>query len=545
MILGAGLLQIPAIRAAKQLGCRALVVDGNPDAPGRAEADQFEPVDLKDLGRLLEVARQWDESYGLDGVFTAGTDFSASVAYVAEALHLPGIPYERALDASHKARMRRRFSEHGVPSPTFIEVEEGESQLESHRFPSFPVVVKPVDNMGARGVVRVDSWTELKHRIPQAFRYSRSRRVVVEEFIEGPEFSLDALVYKGIIQICGIADRHIRFAPHFVEVGHTIPSSAPEEVQHEVVTTFKAGIQALGIDMGAAKGDIFYSPERGGVVGEIAARLSGGFMSGWTYPYSSGVNLTEGALLIALGEEPGDRTPKRSRTAAERAVISIPGRVQGIEGVEEAKRIPGLQDIFLRVGPGETVVFPTNNVEKCGNVIAVAEERDQAVQAAEKGVSTILITLEPAGEDTEDFLFTSSWMDGRSCYPIDSSIQEGLRSMPWDTTDVEVGRWKKDRLHGRNTSIHILSFPLPSLLEGLTGWNYLTIPRLMERLESMTDRWKDASWPSRWIPGGLFWYVVFRGGFQGIVWLFDHCSTLPTLETLRTKVNGWARNVGF
>ena len=546
MILGAGLLQIPAIRTAKQLDCRTLVVDGDPHAPGKAEADLFEPVDLKDLEGLVHAARTWREEYGLDGVFTAGTDFSASVAYVAEKLTLPGIPYQTALDASHKARMRRRFAAWGVPSPSFLELGQEDLHSLPKGLPDFPVVVKPVDNMGARGVARVDSWEELESQIQESLKYSRSGKVVVEEFIEGPEFSLDALVYRGNIQICGIADRHICFAPHFVEVGHTIPTSAPPEVQREVVETFKAGIRALGIDPGAAKGDIFYSPGKGGMVGEIAARLSGGYMSGWTYPYSSGVNLTEGALKIALGEDPGDRTPKLSHTAAERALISIPGKVERIEGVEEAKKIPEVRDVFLRVEPGDAVVFPTHNVEKCGNVIAVAEERNKAIQAAEEAVSRIFIQLDPENEDTEKFLFTPQWMDGRSCFPLSATLMERLRSLPWDTVEHAKGNEKSGSSPlAPDCSIPILPFPHFPSSEGDVGWSYLTIPRLMDRLGAMADRWKHAPWVGRWIPGGLFWYVAYRGGLQGVVWMLDRCTRYDTLEALQEKVKGWARSVGF
>ena len=546
MILGAGLLQIPAIRTAKQLNCRTLVVDGDPEAPGKAEADIFEPVDLKDLEGLVHVARKWREEYGLDGVFTAGTDFSASVAYVAEALSLPGIPYQTALDASHKARMRRRFAKRGVPSPSFRELGQEDLRALPEGLPKFPVVVKPVDNMGARGVVRVDSLAELKSQILESLRYSRTGRVVVEEFIEGPEFSLDALVYRGNIQICGIADRHIRFAPHFVEVGHTIPTSAPVEVQREVIETFKAGIRALGIDPGAAKGDIFYSPGKGGMVGEIAARLSGGYMSGWTYPYSSGVNLTEGALKIALGEDPGDRTPKLSHTAAERALISIPGKVERIEGVEEAKKIPEVRDVFLRIKPGDTVVFPTHNVEKCGNVIAASEERTKAIQAAEEAVSRIFIQLDPGNDDTEKFLFTPHWMDGRSYFPLSATIMERLRSLPWDTVEHGKGKGKIGSFPlAPECPLPILAFrPFPSLTED-KGWSYLTMPVLMARLRSMADRWKKAPWVGSWIPGALFWYVAYRGGLQGVVWMLDRCTSYRTLEALQEKVKGWALAVLF
>ncbi|MFQ3621168.1 MAG: ATP-grasp domain-containing protein, partial [Spirochaetales bacterium] len=527
MILGAGLLQLPAIRTAKDLGCKTLVVDGNPSALGRAEADVFEAVDLKDLNGLMECAGKWQTQYGLDGVFTAGTDFSTSVAYLAEQFHLPGIPFQTALNATNKARMRTRFKESGVPSPAFLEVGLEQVSRLKDWIPAFPLVLKPVDNMGARGVVRVDSMKELERRILESFQYSRSGKVIVEEFIAGQEFSLDALIYKGEIQICGVADRHIRFSPNFVEVGHTIPTQAPLEIQREVEGVFIKGIRALGIHTGAAKGDIFYSPQTGGVVGEIAARLSGGYMSGWTYPYSSGVNLTEGAIKIALGEPPGDRTPHLSYTAAERALISIPGRVIAIEGVEEASRTPNVRDIFLRVRQGDRVVFPTNNVEKCGNIIAAAPTRAQAVQAAEEAVSKIAILLDPLDDATEAFLFTSEWKDERSCFPLDTELMNRLRTRPWQVNSLS------DSLKERLFPDFPLPILLPPSLEKRTSWNYDSVPHLLERLRFYTSRWQGSPWIGRWVPGALFWYVLLRGGLQGVVWMFDRVTLCTSLEQVK------------
>ena len=114
------------------------------------------------------------------------------------------------------------------------------------------------------------------------------------------------------------------------------------------------------------------------MVGEIAARLSGGYMSGWTFPLASGVEVTEAALNIAVGLPPGDLAPRLRKVCAERALISIPGIVErgrgrrrGAEAEAESKRS------FLRVAPGDTVVFPSNNVQKCGNVLAVADSPRQ------------------------------------------------------------------------------------------------------------------------------------------------------------------------
>ncbi len=156
-ILGAGVMQLPAIRAAKAMGWRVTVADGNAEAEGIPLADRFAHVDLKDLDAMTQAVKLCQVDGGVDGVFTAGTDFSAAVAWVAGRCGLPGLAYETALNATDKVRMRRAFREHGVPQPEFVELNREGHAAGVLQSLSFPLVVKPVDNMGARGVRRAET----------------------------------------------------------------------------------------------------------------------------------------------------------------------------------------------------------------------------------------------------------------------------------------------------------------------------------------------------------------------------------------------------
>ena len=246
MILGGGVMQLPAIKIAREKGWKVIVADGNPNAAGATEADVFEAIDLKDTKKLLDAARRHREGEGLDGVFTAGTDFSSSVAYVTEGLGLPGISYETSLNATDKSRMRALFKKHGVPCPDFWTLEKDDLKKLAERAWPYPLVVKPVDNMGARGVVKVANLEDLRTTAEKALELSRAGKVIVEEFIDGPEFSIDALVFRGKVRLCGLADRHIYFPPYFVELGHTMPSRAPEAVLKELEKAFLRRRSSLG-----------------------------------------------------------------------------------------------------------------------------------------------------------------------------------------------------------------------------------------------------------------------------------------------------------
>jgi biotin carboxylase len=515
LILGGGIMQVPAVRIARQKGWRVVVADGNENVVARAMCDSFERVDLKDKEGMLQLARRLSAGGGLDGVFTAGTDFSATVAWVCERLGLPGISYQTAQRATDKFLMRTAFQAAGVPIPRFmgVSVEDDLSRL-APAFP-FPVVVKPVDNMGARGVRRIDSLEQLAAALRAAVALSRSGRAIVEEFMDGPELSLDAIVYRGRITICGVADRHIRFPPYFVEMGHTMPTALETEQVEAAERVFSEGIRALEIDNGAAKGDIKLSSS-GPMVGEIAARLSGGYMSGWTFPLSSGVEVTSAALDIAVGLAPDGTAPRWKKTSAERAFISIPGTIRGIEGVEQARTEKGVREIFLRVEPGSKVTFPTNNVEKCGNVISCLDSRAEAVAAAEKAASRILLRLSPENSETDGFLFSAQLLsDGWDAFTLsDSSNREALQAMaPF--------QGEPDALSAEGP-IRICLIPSVDGEQG-RDWHGLPLVEAIRRIGELCRAvfQTDMGRGDVFVLGSVFWRAILRGGVQGAVYLLD------------------------
>jgi len=511
LILGAGIMQEPGIRIAKRKGWRVVLADGNPAASGRGLADVFECVDLKNRDGLLALARSLRESSGLDGIFTAGTDFSSSVAWVAERLGLPGISFATAMRATDKCLMREALAAAGVPSPRSVcWPGTGEPRAALARGMSFPLVVKPVDNMGARGVRRVEDAAGLDEACRAALPLSRSSRVIIEEYMEGPEFSLDAIVHGGRAVVCGVADRIIRFPPFFVEMGHTMPTEFPPETVKKIESVFVAGIRAIGIDNGAAKGDIKLTP-RGPMVGEIAARLSGGYMSGWTFPLATGVEVTEAALNLAAGLPPGDLAPKWSRVCAERALISVPGIAQEVSGAGEASRAEGIANIFLRVAPGDPVVFPANNVQKCGNVLAVAEDRREAAARASGAIARLLVRLGPLEESTAAYLRQPTAHESFASLP--SSLRQSIPTLPGFRGDPRG--WKPEA---------------PIAILPLAGWEacaetdwhglgFADAARLACRRGggSIVARGQEASFAI----GRLFWHALARGSHQAGLYVLD------------------------
>lgn len=532
-------MQEPAIRIAKNMGLETVVLDADTNAPCVVLADRFENIDLKDRDDVLSLAKTLP---ALVGIMTAGTDFSTIVAFVAEKLGLPGVSYETALDASDKGRMRECFRRAGIPSPRFTVLKATQSIEYNLLFP-FPVVIKPVDNMGARGCRRADNRAELRIAMEEAFSFSRSGRIIIEEFMDGPEFSIDAIVYQGEITITGFADRHIFFPPYFIEMGHTMPTDIDEKSATKVIEVFKQGVRALGIRDGAAKGDVKLT-RKGIMIGEIAARLSGGYMSGWTYPYSSGVEPTRAAIQIAIGEKPSHLTPTRQWTSTERAFISIPGEIFSIIKREFPHQV---RDVFFRVKEGERVKFPENNVSKAGNVIAIASNREESINAAEIAARNILIRLSAPDAETEAFLkigeqyrntvaefsnISSIPQFPPSAFAVPPEILRSLEKMPEMLENSDRNRYnvKKSLFSVNAKPLGIM--PFPEFTEsGLRDYMGRTVAESLDAVHLLTGQAlsiMDNTATVDIVLGRTFWQSFIRGGYQGATYVVDKLGSRNT-----------------
>ena len=403
LIIGGGVFQVPAIKTAKSMALKVVVTDYNPEAEGMLLADYPIEVSTRNINLTVNTAKQFHRTCPLDGVMTVGTDASQTVAAVADALNLPGIPFEVAERATDKIKMRQVLKEKGVPVPDFRPIWTLEECQQAIQDMPLPLVIKPCDNMGARGVRKIERLDDLISAFREAKEASISGKLILEEFMEGPELSLDALVFEGSIHITGVADRIIERAPYFVEIGHTLPSALPEKQQSRAVAVFKQAIFALGIDIGAAKGDIKITPEGPKIV-EIAARLSGGWMSAYTYPLSTGVNLYKAAIQIALGETPTDLKPKTSLVSAERSLLPPPGKILSIQGVEEARKIKGVKEIILMKEAGDMAEEPRSNLGKVGYVITVGKTREEAIRINDLAREILKIEIGASNDLTWDII---------------------------------------------------------------------------------------------------------------------------------------------
>lgn len=392
MILGASILQLPAIEKAKEMGLEVIAADMNPEAVGfSVDGVIKEVISTIDTPAILEAAKR----HKIDGIMTLASDMPMqSVTVVSHELGLVGISEDTALKATNKAFMRDALKAANVPIPMYFRVSTKEDFLQAvsdiHKA-SYKCIVKPADNSGSRGVDLLSEDSDLNAAYEYSKQYSRGGEIVVEEYMEGPEVSVETLAINGDVHVIQITDKLTTGAPYFVEMGHSQPSQLSENTQEQIRNVAIDANKAIGIANGPSHTEIKVTKDGPKIV-ELGARLGGDCITTHLVPLSTGVNMVESAIKIALGETP-DITPKWNKGSAIRYLKTGTGIIQAIEGVEEAKKIPGVVQVSIVHGVGEEVGEIKSSVDRVGFVIGQNNNATAAIESAVLGIEKIQIDI--------------------------------------------------------------------------------------------------------------------------------------------------------
>lgn len=393
MILGASILQLPAIQQAKAMGYQVVAVDMNPEAVGfREEGIEKEIISTIDIPAVVEAAKR----HHIDGIMTLASDMPMrSVAAVAKELGLVGITDETALKATNKAVMRQALLEHGVPIPKFFKVSNQEEYFRAVAQFHCAFIVKPADNSGSRGIYKIEDLNDQKV-ISEAYQYSRQQSrsgdVVVEEYMCGPEVSVETLTVNGVCHVIQITDKLTTGAPHFVEMGHSQPTQLSPETAQRIREVAVAANKAVGITNGPSHTEIIVTKEGPKIV-ELGARLGGDCITTHLVPLSTGVNMVQCCIRIALGEQP-DIEPKYNKGSAIRYFRQSAGVVAQITGVETAEAIDGVKQVSIVHGVGEKITEIDSSAARMGFVVAQKESAQAAVDVCENALLKITVQMQ-------------------------------------------------------------------------------------------------------------------------------------------------------
>lgn len=400
-IVSGGTEAVPGIQRAKEMGLNVVVSDGDPEAPGFEIADQKVVVSTYDIADTIGAAKKYHSKiHPIDGVICIAADVPLTVASVAEELGLPGISVESACLAIDKLAMKRCFDAADIPIPWFSPVNSIKHLYAIVNERGFPLIIKPVDSRGARGVLRLTKGVDLDWAFQYAQSYSLSSQVMVEEYLHGPQITTESVLLDGVGFTPGFSERNYeyldRFAPYIIENGGQFPSELSHNDQQAIAQMAVKAAKAMKITTGIAKGDMVLT-EEGPKVIEIAARLSGGWFCTDQVPLGTGIDLVGIAIRIALGETilPEYFVPKFHKGVAIRYFFPKPGRVLQIKNIAQFNNVSWVHKLGFFVKPGDIIEPVTDHTKRAGFVITSDKNRNQAVARAHQVIETIKIETIP------------------------------------------------------------------------------------------------------------------------------------------------------
>lgn len=407
MILGANDGQMPFINICKSKGYRILVVSPKGDYPGFKLADKSVYLDTRDKESILKVALEEK----IDAIVTDQTDVSVgSVAYVAEKMNLAGIGTDVALKFTDKYEMRKAAKEVGVNVPEFDETDSADMAVEIANRIGYPVIIKPIDSSGSRGVMKVTCDKEMKDNFEYTKNISNKKMVIVEKFVVGKEYLADGFAMDYEYVTLDVGEKEFFNVPNiYVSKMCMFSSSAlthNDHVMNMVKETNDKLIKGFKLPFGITHAEYLYSKEEDEVyLVECAARGGGVFLSSDITPNASGFN-TNVALIEYVTEGIKSFPQELDRKVSGWVCFSFPdGEITDISGVDETLQILGVDKVVLdKIYVGMKTKYLRDDSGKYGPVLFTANSREECYNIVDKVRNTLKISVK-----TQDGIQGAIW----------------------------------------------------------------------------------------------------------------------------------------
>lgn len=332
-IIGASELQNPLIEKAKEMGLETHVFAWKCGDIGEKTADFFYPISIVEKEEILEKCKE----IGVDAVATIASDLGNVIAsFVARNLGLPANSEHCVEVSSNKYKMRKTFQENRVSVPIFFEVSEGDT-LDILEDINYPIIVKPTDRSGSRGITKLETPDGLKEAVKRAIDVSLEKKAIVEEFIEGKEYSAECITYDEKHTMLAITKKYTTGAPNYIETGHMEPSDLSELEQEKVKKEVFKALDALDIKMGASHSEFKIDLEGNIKIIEIGSRMGGDFIGSDLVRLSTGYDFVKMVIQTALGEKPTIDVEREPTNAAVRYIFSAQENEKIYRTIKEEK----------------------------------------------------------------------------------------------------------------------------------------------------------------------------------------------------------------
>lgn len=399
MLLGGSNGQLSAARRIKSMGHQVILADYYKDPPAVAVCDAHAQVSTFDAEACIQAAKE----YGVNGVLTLGTDQPVyTAALVSKALGLPSpISVETAIKATNKRAMKEAFLRCGVPCVPFAFLKEGQAP-ETLSALTAPLVVKPLDSQGQRGIFKVSSPEEAVSRLPETLSFSREKEALAESFYPSDEVTLSCFVWEGRVYPLTLTDRQLMDDPVHIGVcaAHRYPSiHADREKEISKIASLVA--RALGVTAGPLYIQLLVGKD-GILVNEAACRIGGAFEDAFI-PYVTGFDILDAAIRLALGESPDLSVLHHPPAGNGSTQVSVqmlfcrPGQIASMTLLEQVRQMPGVLTAGYNYGVGSTLPALQNATARFGHCVLATRCGDMAEKV--EALYRFLRVTDPAGNN--------------------------------------------------------------------------------------------------------------------------------------------------
>lgn len=382
MIVGGGDGQLNAVRRAKRMGYTVVVSDMNPKCPGALEADSFVKANTFSFAETFQGA----ESEKVDAIMTLGTDQPVlTCARVAAALEIPfGIGIETARAVTNKRVMKPLFVQNNIPTSRFALIQNGFPFNEISEL-CFPLVVKPVDSQGQRGVYKVNTPEELTAFLPDVLSYSRETTVLAEEFYPSEEITVSGWSLAGAFYPITITDRVTRDnEPHIgVCTSHEYPSRHIPQYGKEIVELSQNIVTSFNIENGPVYIQMLIGVE-GIKVNEVASRIGGAYEDEFI-PALTGIDILDLQFQLAVTGKVDESPLKEFKFPAPGfgsvlLVFTREGTIKENGDMDTIRKIPGVISGKYLLPPGKIIGKRENSSCRAGFVAFLSKSSAQKEQ---------------------------------------------------------------------------------------------------------------------------------------------------------------------
>ena len=393
LLLGGNYFQMTATLAAKKLGYYVISVDYLPDNPAHKYADEYHNISTIDKEAVLKLAQEKK----IDGIVSYASDVSApTAAYVAEKMGLPTNPFDAVMTLTHKDLFRQFMKKHGLRMPKGDSFVEKEGALSFFRRLRKPVMVKPIDSSGSKGVNKVYTEEEFDAAYEEALSYSIAKQVIVEEFIQktGYQIDGDGFLVDGRIAFFGVMDQHHDAACNLhAPIGLSCPSIQKQEYQEKARNQIQQIFELLHMKMGAFNFEYIIGEDGEVYVLEIGPR-NGGNLIPDAIKVARDVDMAAYTIKSAVGEDCSDlcETPVHTCTSSYIVHSTKDGIYRGIEIDEKVKDRIVQQAMFAE--PGDRIERFRNAAFGIGAMVITFDNVDEMCQMVDHMNDYIKVIVE-------------------------------------------------------------------------------------------------------------------------------------------------------